>query len=168
MLLHLRLLATGALLAGATVGHAAGQSASYTFFGSACSGGGPPFSVVGTPRLGGSFTLVTQTSVRRTRYETNDDVFILTGASTPGLDLRGLNLPGISACGFLLASTELILVAPATTLDPQPYSIVFPIPNVASLLGGTFHQQVLLLSRAISFPPHSLLASRGGRGVIGR
>lgn len=146
----------------------AAQTASYNYYGTGCATSPPPFTVNGTPRVGGAFDVVTRTGVLRGVVTNQDSVFLFTGATRQTFDLSTLNITRLTGCGFLLCSTDIVLLMPYEQTTPLPYTVRIPVPNHASMLGAQFFQQVVVASHfGFSFT-WTISASQGGVGVIGR
>lgn len=157
------------------------QSASYTVIGTPCTTGrllswvGPvPLSVQGVPRLGTTFTVVTECSAsyppgqRRT-------TFLLTGASNTSagglplpFDLATLSPPGSTWCGMLGTSIDVMeRVAPQPDFT-TPGLMPIAVPNLAALAGARFFQQVVSIERdTFGSPRLGVSLSALGQGVIG-
>lgn len=156
------------------------QSASYTFFGSACTSGhrisplaAVPISVSGLPRLGSSFDVITECSARYP-WGNSRTVYLVTGLSDTSLG--GIPLPfdisviqpGSPYCGFLLTSMELVMRVPTQGDYLAPAAMRFTIPNNPQLLGVTVFQQVLSFEYSTFGPPFgSMGTSVAGRCTIG-
>lgn len=170
------------LLAAVTLGLApfvSAQAASYTFFGAACTTGrisplGPvPFTVVGTPRLGMSFDVVTECTASYP-WGNRRNVLLLTGASNTAIggvrlpfDLALLS-PADPFCGLLRTSSEVVLSVPRQLDYTTPSQLTFQVPNLPALIGANFYQQVLSIELSTFGPPFRAMASsRAGHGVIG-
>jgi hypothetical protein len=152
------------------------QQASYKIVGQGCRLGsnlGPvPLAVVGLPKLGGKFTLVTECSTRFvTGVWRNTSIWIGLSNQTYG----GLKLPfDIKAlfpnkrlhCGVLRTSCEAILAVPRYANYKTPAKIDFQVPNSVALLGFKFYQQVVSVE-GDTFGHSALALSAGGEGVIG-
>lgn len=159
---------------------AAAQTANYTFVGTSCTAGrldplagAVPISVSGTPRLGGSFTVITEgsaglpTGLRRS-------VYLLTGVSNTSafgvplpFDLGALS-PGEPICGMLRTSAEAVVRVPSAPTPQTPVSIRFDVPNTTALLGAMLYQQVMSTEFSSFGPPfRSIALSAGGVATIG-
>jgi hypothetical protein len=175
-----RALAGAAILAVAA-GSLAAQTASYTLVGTSCTTGrltaalGPvPFRAIGTPKLGGSFSIETEGSARYP-WGNARQVLLLTGASNQWLgpvplpfDIA-LLAPRQPFCGLLRTSADFAVRAPNVVDHTAPTQVVLPVPNVAALLGLSFYQQALSIESSSFGPPFVAWAlSAGGHGVFGR
>ena len=163
-----------------TLSAASTQSASYRIVGTPCttgrltSGVGPvPLSVRGLPRIGTSFTVVTEGSARYP-WGSSRAVFLFTGFSNTSAG--GLRLPfdvstlfpGEPFCGLLRTSAELRMPLPLVRDYRQAVGISFTIPNDRTLIGIRFFQQVMSLERSSFGPPFRAGSlSAGGEAVIG-
>ena len=168
---------SAALLVGASV---FAQSASYSLAGTACTTGrlnpavGPvPFSVRGVPRLGSSFTIVTEGTAGYP-WGVRRQVFLITGVSNTmsggvalPFDISTLN-PGQPWCGELRTSPEVTTRVPTVRPYTMPAQVTIAVPNVVSLAGTRFYQQVVSIEFSSFGPPFRAVAlSQGGQGTIG-
>ena len=159
---------------------ATSQLASYRITGTGCTTGrltltiGPvPLSVQGVPRLGSSFTLVTEGTADYPwgRWR---QVYLITGVSNTSsggirlpFDISTL-FPGQPYCGLLRTSPEVVFYVPRVRDYRTPVRITFQVPNVPALAGWRFFQQVMSIERSAFGPPFRALAlSAGGEGTIG-
>ncbi len=156
------------------------QTASYTIVGSSCTTGrispiGPvPFNVLGTPQLGATFTVETESS---TTYPWGNrrNVVLFTGSSNTSVggvplpfDIGTLGSAQVPMCGLLRTSMEVRLPVPLGYYQ-TPVRIVFRVPSSASMLGVSFYQQVLSAEFSAFGPPFNAYAlSASGHGVVGR
>jgi len=171
---------TTLFLTAAFTAHAVGQTASYRFVGTACTTGrltssiGPVyFAVSGVPRIGGRFTVITESD---TDYPWGPRrmVWLITGISntTTGgiklpIDIAPL-FPGQPYCGVLRTSVDVLLRAPFSPDYKQRVTMAFNVPNLRSLAGTKFYQQVMSQERSSFGPPfRSLSLSVGGEGTVG-
>lgn len=153
-------------------GTAGAQQASYGYFGQGCPTGEPHFSVVGVPRIGGSFVVLAPDSCRGGCVDGGTESWVLTGFSDTQFggiplpfDLRNLD-PRM--CGPLLTSVEVMHWTPRN-LGPSGFAeVVFRVPNDSALSGVSFYQQVFTYywSWWGGFREW-WYTSRGGHGVIG-
>lgn len=154
------------------------QTASYSYLGDACSGGrisqvGPvPFEVIGLPRIGQSFTVVTEGSanyiwgdLRRTYLRTGLSNTNIGNLALP-VDLETL-LPNVNICGTLYTSGEIPARMPNVFPHTMPVHFEILIPNDQNLLGVTFYQQVLSTELTLFSPQTATALSRAGVGTIG-
>lgn len=123
-------------------------SATYTYFGYDCSTGVPAFSNLSLPRIGTKLQIRTTASWYDTLYDVGD-VLLVTGLSktswggTPLPFDTGVFRSGrIWYCGYVNVSAEVVQLMPYLGRT-VPIVVDFPIPNLPSLIGATFHQQVI-------------------------
>ena len=150
------------------------QLANYRIVGTGCTTGritltiGPvPLSVQGVPRLGSSFTVVTEGTADYP-FGRWRQVFLITGVSNTssgGLRLPfdiSILFPGQPYCGLLRTSPEVVIWVPRVRDYRTPARIPFQVPNVPALAGSRFFQQVLSIERSAFGPPFRAAASMTG------
>ena len=135
--------------------------------------GPTPLAVRGLPRLGTTFYVRTEAS---TVYVTgiNRIVTLLTGASNTsamGVPLP-FRLPTITSgrnrvCGVVYTSMDVQTRVPRGDASAT-IEIPIAIPNVPSLLGASFYQQVATRESTTFGPSAGFQLSRAGHAVIGR
>lgn len=172
------LLASALALASAT--SLGAQSASYTVTGIACTTGrltsalgAVPLAANGVPRIGTTLTITTECSASYP-WGNRRQVFLLTGTSNSSagglplpFDISSVR-PGQTDCGLLQTSGEIVIRVVNEASYTTPAAIALDVPNLASLAGVTFYQQVLSFeSTTFGSPFSSIALSALGTGVIG-
>ena len=169
----MKLLAPLLLLISLAVGAGlTGQSATYRVVGTSCTQTpftSIPFSVSGTPKLGSSFTVITGGSANLP-WGNLRRAHMYIGVSNT--QLGGLKLPfdisalGSGFCGILRTSAEIVIPIPRVVDYRVPIRITYQVPNLTSLVGVRFYQQVA--SRDFStFGADYTTLSASGVGTIG-
>ena len=160
-----RILLTACLLA-ATATIATAQSSSYSLIGGACPSAPVRFDVIGTPMLGGAYTIQTDSPVLSQFSRTTP--VLATGLSSTQFggvalpfDLSALSTPTLQFCGSLVTSIDVQMFVPFGG------EMTFAIPNVSSLVGLNFYQQVLKFTTVRLSGITFVETSPGGHGVIG-
>ena len=145
---------------------AAAQTGSYNYYGTGCPTASP-FSVDGVPKLGTAITVKCYGSYSSFFSQTYR--LLLTGFSKDQMGGTKLPLYGLG-CGPLLTSSELVWLVPFAGTPTTIVSIPFPIPDDSGLVGLSFYQQVLELSRncgKIGCGAWRISFTRAGHGQIG-
>ncbi len=152
-------------------GAAAGQSASYSYFGAAGTVGCSPFSPAVThaatnlPRIGTTFTASVATSNGTCSYLCNLRLFA-TGLSNT--TFQGVALPHSiwGHCGQLRVSLDTVALMPMGATSSATVQSSLVIPNAPALAGTSFYQQSISLTYILG-GLNSVAWGRAGHGTIG-
>jgi hypothetical protein len=138
-----------------------GTTGSFTFTGGGCAGTGglvtaggiPSMHPSGNPRVGQNLT------VSLSFAKINSVGLLFFGLANLNLDMTAAGAPG---CVFRSAF-NVISVAPTTATGSG--SVVYSIPNDPSLVGGTFHNQYLVVDGTAN--TLGFVVSNSAQGTIG-